>query len=66
MRVVRIHYIITSLETYRTESKISKVARPSGQDFPKHKGGLFGNFGISSLSGFPKSPKFRNFQNGPT
>ena len=33
------------------------MARPSGQDFPKHKGGLFGNFGIPSLSGFPKFPK---------
>ena len=36
------------------------MARPSGQDFPKHKGRLFGNFGnlaISenpSLSGFPE------------
>ena len=42
--------------------------RPSGQDFPKHKGGLFGNFGIPSLSGFPKFPKWpdlvdRIFQN---
>ena len=27
-------------------SKIFKMARPSGQDFPKHKGRLFGNFGI--------------------
>ena len=27
------------------------MARPSGQDFPKHKGGLFGNF-----AKFPKSP----------
>ena len=34
------------------------MARPSGQDFPEHKGGLFGNFGIPSLSGFPKFPKF--------
>ena len=34
------------------------MARPSGQDFPKHKGELFGNFGIPSLSGFPKFPKF--------
>ena len=33
------------------------MARPSGQGFPKHKGGLFGNFGIPSLSGFPKFPK---------
>ena len=36
------------------------MARPSGQDFPKHKGGLFGNFGIPSLSGFPKIPKSPN------
>ena len=34
------------------------MARPSGQDFPKHKGELFGNIGIPSLSGFPKFPKF--------
>ena len=26
-------------------SKISKIARPNGQDFPKHKGEVFGNFG---------------------
>ena len=26
-------------------SEISKMARPSGQDFPKHKGRLCGNFG---------------------
>ena len=34
------------------------MARPSGQDCPKHKGGLFGNFGNSLISGFPKFPKF--------
>ena len=44
------------------------MARPSGQDFPKHKGGLTGNFVIPSLSGFPKFPKWpdlvdRIFQN---
>ena len=59
-----LHNII-SLETYTTESQISKMARPSGQDFPKHKGGLFGNFGISSLSGFPTFPKFPKFPKWP-
>ena len=33
------------------------MARPSGQDFPKHKGGLFGNFGNPESEGIPKFPK---------
>ena len=27
------------------------MARPSGQDFPKHKGGQFGNFGNRKVRG---------------
>ena len=38
-------------------SKISKMARPSGQDFPKHKGGNFGNFGNPASERIPKFPK---------
>ena len=37
--------------------KISKMARPSGQDFPKHKGGLSGNFGNLESEGIPNFPK---------